>query len=201
MIAHAIGADPVEFRLQPALDEGERFATGTVVKSFGIKEAIRQAAQAIEWSKPKPAQSGTKLRGKGIAAGVKAVLTPSISGAIEMGQGSETTMGQIVAEELGLDTGQVHIVQPDTDVTPYDTITAGSRSTYHMGNAVRMAAAKIKAALGEIVASKLEVDPDDLLARNGRVFVRGMEERGMTISEIFLAKFGSLGTTLAAEAA
>jgi CO/xanthine dehydrogenase Mo-binding subunit len=216
MIARAIGADPVEFRLKPALDEGERFATGTPVRSFGIKEAIRQAAQAIEWSKPRPVQTGTKLRGKGIAAGVKAVLTPSISGAIvilnadgtanvlsstvEMGQGSETTLGQIVAEELGILLEQVHIVQPDTDVTPYDTITAGSRSTYHMGNAVRMAAAKVKTALCEVVASKLEVDPDDLVAGKGRIFVRGMEERGMAIGEIFLAKFGSLGTTLAAEA-
>ena len=216
MIARALGADPVEFRLTPALDEGERFATGTVVRSFGVKEAIRQAAQAIEWSKPQPAQTGTKRRGKGIAAGVKAVLTPSISGAIvilnadgtanvlsstvEMGQGSETTMAQIVAEELGMDAGRVHIVQPDTDVTPYDTITAGSRSTYHMGNAVRMAAAKIKTELCEVVAAKLEVDPGDLLARNGKIVVRGMEERGMAIGEIFLAKFGSLGTTLAAEA-
>lgn len=216
MMARALGADPVEFRLKPALDEGERFATGTVVHSFGIKEAIRKAAQAIEWTKPRPAQSGTKRRGKGIAAGVKAVLTPSISGAIvilnadgtanvlsstvEMGQGSETTMGQIVAEELGIAPERVHIVQPDTDVTPYDTITAGSRSTYHMGNAVRMAAGKIKTELCEVVASKLEVAPDDLLLRNSRVVVRGMEERGMAIGEIFLAKFGSLGTTLAAEA-
>ena len=180
MMARALGADPVEFRLKPALDEGERFATGTVVRSFGVKEAIRQAAQAIEWTKPRPAQNGTKRRGKGIAAGVKAVLTPSISGAIvilnadgtanvlsstvEMGQGSETTMGQIVAEELGIAPDRVHIVQPDTDVTPYDTITAGSRSTYHMGNAVRMAAAKIKTELCEVVASKLEVAPDDLIA-------------------------------------
>jgi len=216
IIARAIGADPVEFRLKPALEEGEKFVTGTPVHSFGVKEAIQQAAQAIEWSKPKPVQTGTRLRGKGIAAGVKAVLTPSISGAIvimnadgtanvlsstvEMGQGSEATMGQIVAEELGIGFDQVHIVQPDTDVTPYDTITAGSRSTYHMGNAVRAAAGKIKAELCEVVASKLEVDPDDLLARNGRIAVRGMEERGMTIGEIFLAKFGSLGTTLAAEA-
>jgi len=117
-----------------------------------------------------------------------------------MGQGSETTLGQIVAEELGLTVDRIHIVQPDTDVTPYDTITAGSRSTYHMGNAVRMAAGKIKTELCEIVAAKLEVAPDDLIARGGRIYVRGMEERGMTIGEIFLAKFGSLGTTLAAEA-
>ncbi len=54
MIARALGVDPVEFRLKPALDEGEKFATGTAVRSFGIKEAIRQAAQAIDWSKPKP---------------------------------------------------------------------------------------------------------------------------------------------------
>ena len=52
MMARALGVDPVEFRLKPMLDEGERFATGTVVRSFGIKEAIRQAAQAIEWTKP-----------------------------------------------------------------------------------------------------------------------------------------------------
>jgi CO/xanthine dehydrogenase Mo-binding subunit len=216
LIARALGADPVEFRLKPALEEGESFATGTVVRSFGIKEAIRQAAQAIDWGRAKPVQSGTKLRGRGIAAGVKAVLTPSISGAIvilnadgtanvlsstvEMGQGSETTLSQIVAEELGLTAEQIHIVQPDTDVTPYDTITAGSRSTYHMGNAVRLAAAKIKAQLCEVVAARLEVDPDDLVAGKGRIYVRGLAERGMTIGEIFLAKFGSLGTTLAAEA-
>lgn len=216
IIARALGADGVEFRLRHALEEGEEFATGTPVRSFGLKESIRQAAQAIEWSRPRPPQKGTKLYGRGIAAGVKAVLTPSISGAIvimnadgtvnvlsstvEMGQGSETMMAQIVAEELGVSFDQVHIVQPDTDITPYDTITAGSRSTYHMGNAVRMAAAKIKAELCAAVAARLEVNPDDLVARQGRIFVRGTPERGMTVSEAFLAKFGSLGTTLTGEA-
>ncbi|MGH7773383.1 MAG: xanthine dehydrogenase family protein molybdopterin-binding subunit [Candidatus Binatia bacterium] len=216
IIARALGADPVEFRLRHALDEGEPFATGTPVYSFGLKESIRQAAQAIEWSKPRAPKSGTKLRGKGIASGVKAVLTPSISGAIvimnadesvnvlsstvEMGQGSETMMAQIVAEELGVPFDKVHIVQPDTDITPYDTITAGSRSTYHMGNAVRMAAAKIKGELFSVVAAKLEVSAEDLVARDGRIFVRGTKERGMTISEAFLAKFGSLGTTMTGEA-
>lgn len=216
LIARELSVDPVEFRLKPALDEGESFATGTAVRSFGVKQAIREAAKAIDWDKPRAPQTGTKRRGKGIAAGVKAVLTPSISGAIvilnadgsanvlsstvEMGQGSESTMSQIVAEELGISFDQVHIVQPDTDVTPYDTITAGSRSTYHMGNAVRMAAAKVKAQLCEVVASKLEVSPDDLVAGKGRIYVRGLEERGMSVGEIFLAKFGSMGTTLAAEA-
>lgn len=215
IIARALNVDPVEFRLRHALDEGEEFATGTQVRSFGLKPAIRQAAEAVEWSKPKAPAKGTKARGRGIASGIKSVLTPSISGAIvtmnadasvnilsstvEMGQGSETMMAQIVAEELGVGFEQVHIVQPDTDITPYDTITAGSRSTYHMGNAVRIAAAKIKAELFAVVARKLEVNADDLVARDRRIFVRGTD-RGMTLDEAFLAKFGSLGTTLTGEA-
>lgn len=216
IIARSIGADPLDFRLRHALNEGETFATGTPVRSFGVKQAMEEAARAVDWSGAKPLRVGTKLRGKGIAAGVKAVLTPSISGAIlimnadgtvnvlsstvEMGQGSETMMGQIVAEELGISFDQVHVVQPDTDVTPYDTITAGSRSTYHMGNAVRMAAGKIKAELFQVVANKLEVSPEDLVARDGRISVQGTEDRGMTINEAFLAKFGSPGTTLTGEA-
>src|SRR4030095_6050444 len=216
MIARAIGADSVAFRLKHALNEGEAFATGTPVRSFGVKQALQEAADAVGWLNPRAKQSGTKLRGKGVAAGVKAVLTPSISGAIiivnadgtvnvlsstvEMGQGSETMMGQIVAEELGVFFDQVHVVQPDTDITPYDTITAGSRSTYHMGNAVRMAAGKVKAELFRVVSKKLEVNPDDLVASGGRIHVRGNEERGMTISETFLVKFGSLGPTLTGEA-
>ncbi|HEX2227395.1 MAG TPA: xanthine dehydrogenase family protein molybdopterin-binding subunit [Candidatus Binatia bacterium] len=216
IIARAVGADPVEFRMRHALEEGEAFATGTPVRSFGVKQALKEAADAVGWKTPRTPQAGTKLRGKGVASGVKAVLTPSISGAIvimnadgtvnvlsstvEMGQGSETMMGQIVAEELGVSFDKVHVVQPDTDITPYDTITAGSRSTYHMGNAVRMAAAKVKAVLCEAVGKKLEVDPDDLVAQNGRIEVRGSEERGMSIGEAFLVKFGSAGTTITGEA-
>ena len=216
MIARAIGADPLELRMRYALNEGEAFATGTPVKSFGVKQALQEAANAVEISQPSVSPSKTRLRGKGVACGVKAVLTPSISGAIvmmnadgsvnvlsstvEMGQGSETMMGQIVAEELGVSFNQVHIVQPDTDITPYDTITAGSRSTYHMGNAVRMAAGKVKAVLCEAVGKKLEVDPEDLEMQNNRVQVRGNEERGMSIGEAFLVKFGSAGTTITGEA-
>ena len=216
IISRELKIDPLEFRMRHALDEGEPFATGTPVRSFGLKESIEQAAQAIQWDQPGPPKDTARVRGKGIAAGVKAVLTPSISGAIvmmnadgsvnvlsstvEMGQGSDTVLAQIAAEELGVGFDQVHIVQPDTDVTPYDTITAGSRSTYHMGNAVRMASAKIKSQLFCAAARSLEANPEDLVARDGRIFVPGSEEKGMTIGDAFLAKFGSLGTTITGEA-
>ena len=218
VIARGLGVDPVEFRLQHALEEGEPFVTGTPVHACGLKESVRRAADAVGWDRPgktASAAEGAKRRGKGIACGVKAVLTPSISGAVvilnadgsanvlsstvEMGQGSESALAQIAAEELGVPFDRVHVVQPDTDVTPYDTITAGSRSTYHMGNAVRAAAAKVKAELFDTVARALEIDAGDLEASGGRVFVRGAEERGMTVTEAFLARFGSLGTTMTGE--
>lgn len=216
IIARGLGEDPLEFRLRHALDEGEPFATGTPVHAFGLKESLREAANSLGWSDPKSAAEGTRRIGRGVACGVKAVLTPSISGAIvilnadgsanvlsstvEMGQGSESAMAQIAAEELGLSFDKIHIVQPDTDVTPYDTITAGSRSTYHMGNAVRSAAAKVKAQLFEAVAAKLEVDAEDLTIRDNWISVKGVRDTGMSIRDAFLAKFGSLGTTITGEA-
>ncbi len=123
-----------------------------------------------------------------------------LSSTVEMGQGSDTVLAQIAAEELGVCFDQVHIVQPDTDVTPYDTITAGSRSTYHMGNAVRLASIKIKTQLLSVAARILKANPEDLVARDGRIFVAGGEEKGMTMGDVFLAKFGSLGTTITGEA-
>ncbi len=216
IISRELDIDPVQFRMHHALEEGEPFATGTPVHSFGLKESLEQAAEAIEWSGPRPQNNATKVRGKGIASGVKAVLTPSISGAVvmmnsdgsvnvlsstvEMGQGSDTVLAQIAAEELGVCFDQVHLVQPDTDVTPYDTITAGSRSTYHMGNAVRMASMKIKAQLFGVAARALEANLEDLVARDGRIFVSGSQESGMSMRDVFLAKFGSLGTTIIGEA-
>jgi len=150
-------------------------------------------------------------RGTGYASAAKAVLTPSTSTAIvqmssdgsttiltstvEMGQGSDMTLAQIAAETLGIDPRDVRIVQPDTDITPYDTITAGSRSTYHMGNAVKLAADEIRKQLLQVAAEQLEAAPEDLELRHGRAQVRGTD-RSMAIPELFLARFGSWGTSM-----
>src|SRR5882672_5397046 len=73
---------------------------------------------------------------------------------IDMGQGSDTAMAQIVAEVLDIDAEAVRVVPTDTDVTPYDMGTLGSRSTFHMGLAVQRAAedarVKLKALAREV---------------------------------------------------
>jgi CO/xanthine dehydrogenase Mo-binding subunit len=219
VVAEHLRVDPLELRLRYALEEGEPFATGAPMESIGVKQSLAKVAEAIQWEPPKPPgkvyRGSGVYRAKGIACGVKAVLTPSISGAVvhmnadgsvtvlsgtvEMGQGSETALAQIAAEELGVPIERVRVHLPDTDMTPYDTITAGSRSTYHMGNAIRGAAGQIKQQLFEAASEELEADPEDLVLRNERVYVRGAEERALTIPQVFAAKLGALGTTLVGE--
>jgi CO/xanthine dehydrogenase Mo-binding subunit len=105
-------------------------------------------------------------RGRGIAIGFKASISPTTSIAIvnvaadgsvtlycstvDMGQGSDTANAQFVAEVLNVPAESVKVVHPDTDVTPYDMATLGSRSLYHMGNAIRLAAEDAKAKLAAL---------------------------------------------------
>jgi CO/xanthine dehydrogenase Mo-binding subunit len=89
-----------------------------------------------------------------------------------MGQGSDTAMAQIVAEVLGIRIESITVVHPDTDVTPYDMATLGSRSTYHMGNAVRRAAEDAR---------------DKLLALAREV---GVSVETTPIAEVFRKRYG-----------
>src|SRR5437764_14806103 len=100
--------------------------------------------------------AGPIKRGRGVAIGFKASISPTTSIAIlnvaadgsctlycstvDMGQGSDTANAQLVAEVLNIPAESVKVVHPDTDVTPYDMATLGSRSLFHMGNAIRLAA-------------------------------------------------------------
>ncbi len=69
-----------------------------------------------------------------------------------MGQGSDTALAQIAGEVLDIPAETIRVVHPDTDATPYDMGTLGSRSTYHMGHAVRRAALEVRDKLAALAA-------------------------------------------------
>ncbi len=83
-------------------------------------------------------------------------------GSVEVGAGTTTVAAQIAAEVLGVNLDTVSVVYGDTETTPYDGGTVGSRSTYMMGNAVRIAAGEVRDALFQTAAEELEVSVDDL---------------------------------------
>jgi CO/xanthine dehydrogenase Mo-binding subunit len=148
--------DPLELRRKNILREGRPQATGTVMRDAALEQVLERVAERMSWDKPFDRGTGTVKRGRGIAIGFKASISPTTSVAIvnvyadgtcslyistvDMGQGSDTAMAQIVSEVLSVPIESITVVHADTDVTPYDMATLGSRSTYHMGNAVRAAA-------------------------------------------------------------
>src|SRR5213594_3350480 len=78
-----------------------------------------------------------------------------ITGASEIGQGSETVLAMIVAETLGMPLDRVDVVNSDTAVKPWDVGVHASRTTFIAGNAARLAAEKIRAQLLAMAAEPL----------------------------------------------
>ncbi len=156
LVAREVNRDPLEFRRHNILQEGRPQASGTAMKDAAVGAVLEAIAARMEWGENFERGSGQVRRGRGVAIGFKASISPTTSVAIvnvsadgsttlytstvDMGQGSDTAYALIIAEVLDLDAEAVRIVHPDTDVTPYDMGTLGSRSLYHMGNAVRLAA-------------------------------------------------------------
>ncbi|MBX9740278.1 MAG: xanthine dehydrogenase family protein molybdopterin-binding subunit [Beijerinckiaceae bacterium] len=168
MIAEALGLDKIEFRRMNILREGRPQASGTPMVDAAVEQAMDHTLDLMNWKLPFDRGSGKIRRGRGVAIGFKGITAPTTSvaivnlygdgscalyiGTVDMGQGSDTVMAQIAAEVLNIDPAAIKIIHPDTDVTPYDMGTLGSRSTYHMGTAVRLAAEDAKAKIAALAA-------------------------------------------------
>jgi len=85
------------------------------------------------------------------------------------GQGLETTLAQVAHEILGIDTARIRVVHGDTALTPYSTGTWGSRSMVMAGGAVGTACAELAERAKRIGAKLLQLDPDSVVLRDGRV--------------------------------
>ncbi len=156
MIARELKIDPLTIRRNNLLREGRPQATGTLMHDAELDLVLERLAARMQWEKPFDRGTETLRCGRGIAIGFKASISPTTSMAIvninadgscnlysstvDMGQGSDTAMAQMVSEVLGIAVEVITVVHPDTDVTPYDMATLGSRSTFHMGHAVKNAA-------------------------------------------------------------
>ena len=209
-IARRLGIDPLELRLKNLLHEGETFVTGDKLVSVGISDCVKRAAEAVGW-KGKAEQTARelsgKVRGKGLAVMIKTTMTPSNSSAlvrmnadgsavlltssVEIGQGTLTSLAQIVAEELGLPVERVSVTFPDTDFTPFDQSTSSSRTIFTMGTAARQAAHQIRQQLLEIGARVLEANIEDLQIVEGFLEVKGVPDKRRSIAQLFQARYGA----------
>ena len=219
-LADRLGLDPLELRRRNAVTSGDVTPQGFVITSCAMTACLDAVAQEIATLRP-PLRSGWR-RGVGYAAmfhvgggariyrsdGCGAIVklddfgkVSLLTGASEIGQGSETVLAMIVAETLGIPLDRVEVVNSDTAVKPWDVGVHASRTTFIAGNAARQAAERLRAELLALAAGPLEEPADRLDIREGWVFVRSEPGRRLPYERVVRA--GHLregGQTLVAEA-
>src|SRR5207253_2781751 len=118
------------------------------------------------------------------------------TGTVEMGQGSETVLAQIAGKELGVPLGKIQVLGVDTDVVPYDLTTSSSRSTFHMGKAVQLAAQDIMRQLKQTVVKEYGIPEEQVSFADGKI---RLPETALDYAEVMFKRFGMQGGTLVGE--
>ncbi len=211
VVARQIGIDPLEFRRRnvvTAADLPYTTAAGMYYDDISTAESLEQAAEMIGYDALRAEQEAARADGRLVGIGLSLYVEPSglsigslsseaatvsvsVNGQVQAvmssashGQSVETTVAQVVADELGIDFGEVTVIQGDTAATPYGPGTGGSRSAVICSGAAREAAGEVRTKLLEIAAHALEASPDDLEISGGRVSVAGAPTQGLTVAEV-----------------
>jgi len=201
-LARKLGMDPLELRLKNAVHEGYVTPTKTVISSCAEVETIRKAAEKAGWKE----KYGRLPPYRGIGMGVGAMISgfpmgirggsaafvrfnedgdaTVISGVMDNGQGNDSMIAQIAAEELGIQFEKIKVITGDTSMTPSDPGAYSQASTLISGGAVKAAAADAKAQLLEVAAQMLKADKEELVARDGRITVKGDSGKAVDIARV-----------------
>ena len=200
--ARRLGIDPLELRLRNLARTGDPFIPGDTPADGEWPQALRRAAELIDWGGPV-----LEGRGRGIAVGLKEGPTTGLSystvrlladgsvvvyaGTSDMGQGARTIFAQIAAHELGAPVEWVTVVMGDTAVVPYDQQTSASRSSVLMGNAVLAASRDVQRKLGAMAARLEGADEEAIVVEAGVVSLP--DGRRLPIREVLVRGLGRLG--------
>ncbi len=192
-LARALGIDPLELRLRHCIREGDPLPNNQPWPTNGLWAVLEAIGQHPLWRDRVPAPN----RGVGFAVGgwlggiqpasASVRMSPDgslsvITGAIDL-TGTNTVFRQIAAAELGVPAEEITVRTADTDSAPYAGMSAGSKVTYTVGNAVKAAAADARRQILEIASRELEAAPADLEIANGAVRVKGTD-RAISLAEI-----------------
>jgi 4-hydroxybenzoyl-CoA reductase subunit alpha len=206
MLAEELGIDPVEMRMRNAIDNpkpGEIYETlnKVTLKTCGLKQAIKEAVQDPLWrdrdkmpKKEGAVSWGVGISGTSYSGGARQMghqacaaiirlcedgTVNLITGATDCGQGSDTVLCMIAAEELGIKLDDISIKRVDTAYTPVDPGSYGSRVTILAGQATQKAARRVKEQLLAVAAQNWQVKPEDVEIRLGEVFVKSDPAKNM----------------------
>jgi len=202
ILAEMAGIDPLNFRLRNTNTPGEITPQNFKINTCGLKECIDSVAEKLDWRQNRGRRDG---RGVGMASmihvggGARVYKSDGcgtiikiddfgtvnvFTGATDMGQGSDTVIAQIVAEELGTRVEDVVVIHTDTDVCPWDVGAHASRTTFVAGNSAIGAARKVKEQLLEAAAKSLGESAEDLDIRDRVIFSKKDPEKKSPLNKV-----------------
>jgi CO/xanthine dehydrogenase Mo-binding subunit len=200
-IAERLKLDPLELRAKNILRARDKWFGGSEIASNGLAECIERVRSASGWSgrRALPISPGRKRAlGAACTAHISGLLATGAivrmledgsivlnTGAVDIGQGSDTALTQICAESLKVPVERVRLASPDTDGSPYNWGTTASRVTYTTGRAVVAAAREVERQIKEHASEMLECDKVDLELRpGGKVGIVGVPKREVSFFEV-----------------
>jgi xanthine dehydrogenase molybdenum-binding subunit len=207
ILAEKLGLDPLAFRLKNFRRAGETDPVlGEKILSNGLEECLQKGSDAFGWQakrQRKPVQ-GAKRSGVGLAimlhgtGAARALPDPAsatvlvnldgsvnvVTAAADDGQGNRTVLAQVASEVLAIPYEKISVSDTDTDMTPLDCGTHGSRQTYAGGLAVRNAALKARERILELAAKEMGAAVEDLFLKQEAVHDRRRPERVLALQEL-----------------
>ncbi|MCZ7568813.1 MAG: xanthine dehydrogenase family protein molybdopterin-binding subunit [Ardenticatenaceae bacterium] len=192
-MARQLNLDPLQFRLQNAIESGDPMPDGAAWPSVGLKACLDQVERHPLWQAHRAGTPGIGLAIGGWPGGTApaaAVCRLDSDGTIflHVGSvditGSDTSLTLIAAECLGVPLERITILARDTDLSPIAGPAGGSMTTYTVGAAVLAAAQAARQQILAVAAELLEAGEEDLELRDGQVAVRGAPSRRVTIDEV-----------------
>jgi CO/xanthine dehydrogenase Mo-binding subunit len=203
-LADRLGLDAIDFRLRNAVKEGDSRPDGRPWPRIGLVECLERARAHPMWRNRGSLgpDEGVGVAVGGWGGGTEPAtggcrVNPDGSLTVQVGSvditGVNTTFALIAAEVFGIPPDKVQIATNDTDHAPYAGASGGSKTTYTVGAAVLAAAEDARNQVLEMAADRLEAAVSDLEMADGRVFVKGAPNRGVTIGELarLANRFGS----------
>ena len=216
MLAEKAGIDPIEFRRINANQSGDVSPSDLRITTCGLEECMDTVKKNLEWDTNKKEGEGIGMASLiHVGGGARVYKSDGcgtiikmddfgkvdvFTGATDMGQGADTVIAQIVAEELGLLVDDIHVIHSDTDVCPWDVGAHASRTTFIAGNAALGAAKKIKSRLLEMGAKQLDLPLERLILNEQSIIDRENSENRIAIGKLLRkAHFSHGGQMLMAE--
>jgi carbon-monoxide dehydrogenase large subunit len=210
VVARAIGLDPLELRRRNVITGADlpyTTAGGLPYANVSPAETLEQAAALIGYDEFRAGQADARAEGRYLGVGLGLYIEPqagmgvmgveaaivrvSPNGRVDVyvgsgshGQSLETTIAQVVAEELGVDLDDVTVHQGDTESAPFGGGTGGSRSAPILSPAAGQAARQVREKAVAIAAHLLEAAPEDIEVEGGVLSVVGTPSRSVTIGDV-----------------